>query len=71
LTSVTLGATPPVVESTIFGNTYGTSSRITIHVPSGKVGDYTRDWGVDADTNARGNVDKYGENHNAVTITDQ
>jgi hypothetical protein len=73
LTSVSLPATPPSIESSIFiytGYNAGSTSTITVTVPSGAVSAYTSAWSVDADTPAGGNTSVYGGAHKAVLITD-
>jgi hypothetical protein len=68
LTDLTLGSNPPSLVSSPFSSTG--SGTLTIHVPAGKVTDYTTAWGVAVFTAAIGNTPKYGSNHKAITITD-
>ncbi|MDR2446330.1 MAG: leucine-rich repeat protein [Treponema sp.] len=72
LTLMSLPATPPSLGKNVFSYTkpYSGNSAITITVPSGKAADYTSAWGVLATTVAEGNTGKYGNSHNAITITD-
>jgi hypothetical protein len=58
----------PVLAGSAFMST-GTGS-LTIHVPSGKLTDYTSAWGVLPYTAADGNTAIYGTNHKEITIVD-
>jgi hypothetical protein len=77
LSTLSLPASPPVLGGTgIFFNTNsgaGAGTTLTIKVPStppGVVGAYESAWGVDEDTAANGNAEKYGTNHKRILITD-
>jgi hypothetical protein len=70
LTSLTLGITPPTLNVPFANTGYNVTTRLTIHVPPGRVSDYTDAWGVSDSTDAETNWEKYGSQHKEIIITD-
>jgi hypothetical protein len=72
LTSLSLPASPPSLNSNVFYYTQdnNSASTLTILVPQGQVSAYTSAWSVMADTAALGDTYRYGDYHKRILITE-